>query len=186
MLLAGMALLTFVGCLSKPTTVKFAQKTVVNVITVTEYFDTEEITAFPKQAVAKLESELSNFNVAVVPVSDDSLISSFAKHRDIKNRIKVIANYQQERQKSVPTLFIEAKARYFSQLGGHYRWVVSGRVTLLNTNGEELDSATKEFSVPVFLKHHHQRENQAIIEATSSIEEEIDILLYNHIRQLSH
>ena len=73
-------------------------------------------------------------------------------------------------------VMVEARARFFSQLEGRWRWVVEVRVGL--GPADSLDRAVFEtFEVPVFLRHEHQGPEAAIDAAAPQIGPKVARLL---------
>ena len=73
-------------------------------------------------------------------------------------------------------VMVEARARFFSQLEGRWRWVVEVRVCL--GPADSLDRAVFDtFEVPVFLRHEHQGPESAIDAAAPLIGPKVARLL---------
>ena len=71
---------------------------------------------------------------------------------------------------------VEARARFFSQLEGRWRWVVEVRVGLGPTGSMER-AVFETFEVPVFLRHQHQGPEAAIDAAAPLIGPKVARLL---------
>ena len=76
-------------------------------------------------------------------------------------------------------LYVEISARYFSQIQGQYRWVLSGHIGASLQKGEELHNTQMPFEFPVFLDHPHEKE-------TAAIEAAVPMLLRHTDRLLRH
>ena len=73
-------------------------------------------------------------------------------------------------------VLVEAKARFYSQLRGQNRWVVSVETTAFNANHPD-ETLTRSFEVPVFLQFTHQREAEALESAAPTIAVKLKRLL---------
>ncbi len=61
-------------------------------------------------------------------------------------------------------LLVEVQPSYYAQMDGRYRWTVAARVVVRGA-GVEAPSAEETFSVPVFLRFDHEREEAALAAA---------------------
>ncbi|MBS1152529.1 MAG: glucosyl hydrolase family protein [Myxococcaceae bacterium] len=71
-------------------------------------------------------------------------------------------------------LLIEARATFFSQLEGRFRWTVSVKLTASSKPGELVEDT---FSVPALLQFEHEREPQALAAVAGSIAQRAGTLL---------
>jgi hypothetical protein len=73
-------------------------------------------------------------------------------------------------------LLVETEARWYSQIAGRFRWTVSVDLSLGEVGAPE-ESVHQHFEVPVALLFDHQREADAINEATSVIQRRLGELM---------
>ena len=66
-------------------------------------------------------------------------------------------------------IIVETQARYFSQLNGRFRWVVTVETTATKLSDPTL-VLTERYEVPVFLSFQHQDEEDAIMAAVPMIQ----------------
>ncbi len=71
-------------------------------------------------------------------------------------------------------LLVEARASFFSQLEGRFRWTVSVKLTASSKPGEIIEDS---FSVPAVLQFEHQREPQALAAVAADIASRAGTLL---------
>lgn len=71
-------------------------------------------------------------------------------------------------------LLVEARASFFSQLEGRYRWTVAVKLTASSKPGEVIEDA---FSVPAVLQFEHEREPQALAAVAADIAQRAGTLL---------
>lgn len=72
------------------------------------------------------------------------------------------------------SLLVETEARFYSQLNGRYRWVVEIDATVA---GPDLPAVTETFSVPVYLRFDHEREDDALAQSAPLVARRIGELL---------
>jgi glycosidase len=71
-------------------------------------------------------------------------------------------------------LLVEARASFFSQLEGRFRWTVSVKLTASSRPGEVVED---EFNVPALLQFEHEREPQALAAVARDIAQRAGTLL---------
>jgi hypothetical protein len=79
------------------------------------------------------------------------------------------------------SLTVESTARFSSQINGRYRWTVAVTATLAPPDGSPM---TRSFTVPVHLVYYHDKEAEALVEATPLIARQVGDLLDTWIRSL--
>jgi hypothetical protein len=138
------------------------------IITVLDYDGGEQSTPLPIELHQSIEETLAkrNINVVVLPVPN-----SFQYQRLSSQRISSLEKY--------PSLLVESKAQFFSQLNGRFRWEVTLKLTLVQTKEEQL---IRQSTIPVFHQFHHEREEEALLAAETLILREINILIDDYLR----
>ncbi len=61
-------------------------------------------------------------------------------------------------------VLVETQARFFAQIAGRYRWTVTAEVTIAPS--DEGEPLVRTVEVPVFLLYDHEREAEALAEAS--------------------
>ena len=121
--------------------------------------------------VQAITEQLSLRNLGVVPVSardTDLNLIPLSQHRLIW-----LANQPEEAEL---VLLLDARADFFAQMIGRYRWLVKAELILADP--ANLDQAlTRQLEVPVFLQYHHLREADAIEAATPTLMREFGTML---------
>ena len=135
-------------------------------ITVLDPVGAGEITVLPVELQQSIEEHLAdrNINVVVQP-----LPSSFQHQRLSSQRIATVEQY--------PSLLVETKAQFFSQLNGRFRWEVTLKLTMAQAENELL---IRQSTIPIFHQFHHEREQEALIAAETIILREINVLIDGH------
>jgi hypothetical protein len=76
-------------------------------------------------------------------------------------------------------LLVEARARFFSQLSGRYRWDVELRTSLVQ-RGQ--DPQVSDLSVAAFLSFEHEREAEALAFVRRQLEDDVTTLVDRLLR----
>ena len=118
----------------------------------------------PDKLKARLTEALTDRNLAL---NDLGAISGA---RLTTHRLEVL----RESDPSGWVLLVEARASYFSQLEGRYRWTVSVKLTASSKPGEVVEDT---FSVPALLQFEHEREAQAFTAVAADIAQRAGTLL---------
>lgn len=71
-------------------------------------------------------------------------------------------------------LLVEARARFFSQLSGRYRWDVELRTSLVQRGH---DPQVSDLSVAAFLSFEHEREGEALAFVRRQLEDDVGALI---------
>ena len=71
-------------------------------------------------------------------------------------------------------LLVEARARFFSQLSGRYRWDVELRTSLVQRGS---DPQVSDLSVAAFLSFEHEREGEALRFVRRQLEDDVTTLV---------
>lgn len=124
-----------------------------------------------------LEAVLKAHNLDAI--RDPNAVAAFGSRRSTALRLGWMGSALNE----VPLMvLVEAEARFFSQLGGQYRWTVAVSVSVQARDGAP---TTDSFEVPVFLSYDHEAEPEALDAALPVIEQRLGALLDNALRGLA-
>ena len=131
----------------------------------------QSLEAAENALVQAITEQLSLRNLGAVPVS-----ASSAELDPIplsRHRLIWLANQPGEAEL---VLLLDARADFFAQMIGRYRWLV--RAELVLADPTNLDQAiTRQLEVPVFLQYHHLREADALEAATPTLMREFGTML---------
>ncbi len=114
-----------------------------------------------KDAVAR-ELEARNLVVEFVPF--DTLAESYGRLRATERRFELL----KENAQAPLLLLVETRAEFFSQLAGRYRWVVHTRLTG-SQRSSDAGPTERQLESPVTLVFNHQRQEEALAEASARI-----------------
>ena len=103
-----------------------------------------------------LVRELARRGFAATPLDGDALSEGATASRLEAARLL---------DPSATVVLVETEAAFYAQVAGRYRWTVTAHVTVAsNEAGDE--PLSREVEVPVFLVYDHQREADALAEAS--------------------
>jgi hypothetical protein len=120
-----------------------------------------------------LEEVLAQRNLKRQGPDPKALAQVFSATRATPQRLEHLAA---KKGAAKTLLLIEAKATYYSQLNGYFRWVVGVKATVADPD-RPLALLEKRMSVPVFLRFNHQREADAVVAASHHIKKGVGELL---------
>ena len=167
------------GCLPHAGSVQAPNATptaLAAVLTRTQTEGGPSVTAIPDAAEHRLEAVLAAHNLNAVSVP--GAVDAFSVRRTTPLRLSWLSTASTE---APITVLVEAEARFFSPLGGQYRWTVAVSASVVSRGGEP---ATDSFEVPVFLSYDHEAEPEALEDAMPVIERHLGALLDNTLRGL--
>ncbi len=126
----------------------------------------------PRAVVAGLEQELRARDL--VPTWVDA--ASLGQARTSAERITLLSAAS-----DAPwVMLVEARARFFSQLSGRYRWDVELRTSLVQ-RGQ--DPQVSDLSVAAFLSFEHEREAEALAFVRRQLEDDVTTLVDRVMRE---
>ena len=140
-------LIFLVGCLHAPKHVTAPEPWPMTLDVRLSSLDAGQALAFPDDARARLEESCKRRGLKLTEAGDASVEAQ-----------------------------VEASTRWYSQLGGRYRWTVETVVRIVRTDDQELLSESM-FEVPVFLLYDHEREDAALRQAMPVVERQFGEVL---------
>ena len=144
----------------------------VAVVAAMEPLDDPRVRPAPDTVMDALSRVLAERNLTMQPVDDSTWEDAFSRGRTTRFRTAHVALGTD----APLVLVVSTFARYSSQLGGRYRWTVQVEASLAPAATPQ-DAVVSEFSVPVFLQYHHQRDADAVEAAIPVIERQVGHLL---------
>jgi len=158
----------FLSCLKQTELSKAASAVELSTIAVIDDLQAQQSIPLPKELQESINKTLSsrNINSSLLPIP-----TSFQEQRLSEQRLKTIERY--------PTLLIETKALFYSQLNGRFRWEVQLHLTLAHSADQRLQ---RQRTIPVFHQFHHQREEEALLAAETTILREMNLLIDDYLR----
>ncbi|RME24656.1 MAG: hypothetical protein D6798_10715 [Deltaproteobacteria bacterium] len=166
------ALLAVLGCAPKADVVQAPTPMDVATVAVMEPLDDPRVQPVPDAVMDALGRVLSERNLTMQPVEPATWEDAFSRGRTARFRVAHVALGTE----APLVLVVSTFSRYGSQLHGRYRWTVQVEAALAPAATPE-DAIVSEFSVPVFLQFHHQRDADAVEAAIPVIERQVGHLL---------
>ena len=152
--LAMLACVVLGACLASTPPAKLSEPTRIAVELRLEGPDGSAVEAGP-QLREQLTGELLRRNLVTMPLSLD-----LEQQRTTSRRLEVVA--ADPAADGAPwVLLVEARARFFSQLSGRYRWEVEVRSTLAPRTALA-DAQASDLAVAAFLQYEHEGPGDAI------------------------
>lgn len=134
-------------------------------------FATSQVAAVPQRLDDAIFMEMAHRTLQPLPVPLADL-DLFGAARDADWRLEQLAALSDAELVAL----VNSEASFSSQLAGRYRWMVD--TTIAVSPRDDLDAAVvHHLQTPVFLVYHHQREDDALAEATPAIERELAVVL---------
>jgi hypothetical protein len=96
-------------------------------------------------------------------------LAPLTPNRDTAPRLRALA----DEAGNGPLLLVETRPVYYSELNGQYRWTVGVDVTLAGAPSP----FSAHFDVPVFLRYHHEREEEAVDAASPVVARKVGEVL---------
>lgn len=171
----ALLLVFLMGCLPKNVAVQAAAPSDVALAAVLTEAGGAEVSAVSEAVARGLADVLRARNLNARPAPEAA--AAFSSRRTTVQRLAWL-----DAAEDTPMLvLVEAEARFFSQLGGQYRWTVTVSASVQSAGGVTTDS----FEVPVFLSYDHEAEPEALDAALPVIERRLGALLDNTLRGLA-
>lgn len=148
--------LALAACVAQERVVRLDKPEDVQVALLMEAED-GSVAAVPAAVRDAVERELGKRNLVMRPVDHAAFAERFARMRDSGQRLRVLAR---ELPKG-PLLLVEARASFFSQLAGRFRWAVSARLTLTDTTHDD-PPLQEAMDLPAILELEHERAEEAL------------------------
>jgi len=156
--------LTLLGCLHASPPARLPESTPLTVHVYLEAADAHAV-ALPRSFMPELEHALADRNLRATPLRGPV---DFAVLRTTRARLEAAASGAD----AAWVLLVEARARFFSQLSGRYRWEVEVRATL--TPQDRLGEAqSSDVSVAAFLQFEHETEADALAFVRRQVVDEV-------------
>ena len=171
-LLLAPALMSMLACAPKTGRVQSEQTLDVALVATLEPLDDPQVLPIPAELQEGLAALLQARNLHAVPMDEAQWMDAFSRGRTSRFRVEHVTSGT-----SAPlVLVVETFARYGSQLNGRYRWTVQVVASLAPGDAPQ-EAVQSEFSVPVFLEYHHQKEAEAVLSAAPVIERQVGHLV---------
>lgn len=167
-----LALMLALACAPKTGVVTAPPGTDIAMVGALEPLDDPAVQRLPDDVIDRLRTDLSDRGLTAVAVDDGTWTGAFTQGRTTRFRVAHVAMGTD----ADLVLVVETFARYGSQLNGRYRWTVQVVATVAPGDKPE-DAVTSEFSVPVFLQFHHEKDAAAVSAAAPVIERQVGHLL---------
>ena len=151
------------GCIHRVPEAHLAEPTPCAMAYDVDTADKGDVMPMPDEVVTEIRQALGSRNVQ----AQSPLDSHGAKLRTTQKRLAELA----KNAGSAPLIMlVEAKVVFFDMMEGRFKWIVYTKLTMAHP-GALGEAITREFDVPVFLRFDHQRERDALIEASPAIGE---------------
>ena len=161
----------------KATVVRASASTPTAVAGVLDRLEDREVAALPASLDQAIQQALKDHNLVPEVVGADQFGKPFATRRATPHRLAWLA----ENAGGAKLLFlVQTEVEFYSQLSGRYRWTVKVTASVADASKPE-EAVTSEFTVPVFLQFHHEREPEALEAAQPVIERQVGYLLDEYL-----
>lgn len=151
---AGLA--TAAGCIGERRPERAAEPTGVAAYIWLEGADGSAV-AVPDAVRARVDGLLRERNLVPTELDDRALAARLASLPTTEARLAALAAARPEPW----VLLVEARAAFFSQISGRYRWDVDARATLA-ARGDLEHAQASTLGVAAFLQYDHEREPEAL------------------------
>lgn len=172
MLIPLLAVWSTLACVPRAGIVQAPAPMDVALVAALEPLEDAAVQPMPADLSERLVGLLQARNLRPAEVAVETWEGAFTKGRTTRFRVAHVAVATD----ADLVLVIESFARYGSQLNGRYRWTVQVTASLAPGDKPE-EAVVSEFSVPVFLQYHHEREAEAVSAAAPVIERQVGHLL---------
>ena len=164
--------LLLLGCLKAPESLRASTTKTIETVAVLDLISDDRseqnsTVLLPTELLTELSEQAKSHNIHL---QHQDIPDSFQQQRLTPQRLESLG---------APTLLIETYVEFYSQLEGRFRWEVTLKLSLKQSNGQVL---YRESNIPVFHQFHHQREQEALLAAAPIIKREIRRLLDDHLR----
>ncbi len=169
--------LALTGCIKAAPPVQAPQPWSVAVVTVLEAAEQSLISGAPDTLTESLRLAADERSLTPIVVEPESWLATFTAKRTTEQRVASVADTAQ----TDLLLVVETDARWYSQIAGRFRWTVDVDITF-GRSEDASAAAHQHFEVPVALLFDHQREAEAVAEATPIIERRANELMDTWLR----
>ncbi|MCB9795463.1 MAG: hypothetical protein H6741_22385 [Alphaproteobacteria bacterium] len=139
---------------------------------VLQRLDSGGLSTVPEELAERLDAQLTARNLTPKPPAGDA-VAAFSTRQTSPQRMAWLA--EQEGPGGLLVL-VATQVEFYSQMNGRWRWTVSVELTVA-PSGDLGQAVSSSFTVPVFMQFHHQKEPEALVEASPVIERELGYLL---------
>ncbi len=129
-----------------------------------------ETRALPDDVRARVAQELDERNLIVREIAPEPLLGG------ARNSQQRFAALQAASGDAAFALLVETRVAYYDLLEGQYRWVIYAKITA-GRRGAQLQPAIDDSDIPVFLLFDHEREDEALKQASRILAEKAAALL---------
>jgi hypothetical protein len=176
-LLAGLLAAGAVACIPKPAPVTLQESVKIRTAGVLSGH-ADGVLALPEGMDRRLNRALDARGFSVDPVSAKELKTPMARQRTSGQRLAWLAD---NAGGSDAVMLVEVSAFYDTQIQGRMRWTVQATVSIAAADAPEA-ALQRDVNTAVFLQFLHQRESEAALEATTTIERAAARLLDDWVR----
>lgn len=142
----------------------------VAVLALHDHLNDDGVEAAPGALAAALDGVAQQRGLQVSPVGS---VASLDDRRTSAHRLEWLVG---QAQGADLLLLVQTQPRFYSQLGGQYRWTVQVEATVARA-ADPAGGETITFDVPVFLTYDHEREADALSAAAPAIARRVASLL---------
>lgn len=169
-----LASLALAACLPKGGgVVQASRPTSTALVGVLRKIESGELVALPSTLSAELGEVLAARNLVLLDPGADAALSAFGARRATPQRLEWLAEQSAGAELLV---LIETEVAFYSQLNGRFRWTVTVTATV-SPRGDLAQAVGSTFTVPVFLQFHHERESEALAEASPVVSRQVGFLI---------
>jgi glycosidase len=129
--------------------------------------------ATPPEVAATLAGALEVRNLSPVTIDAAVLAPAFARKRSTPDRLALV---QAQAQAAPVLVVVEARASFYAQIEGRYRWTIRARLSVARA-AALAEVQSEDVELPVVLRFDHQREADALIEAAPMLSRALAPLL---------
>jgi hypothetical protein len=142
----------------------------IAVLALHDHLNDDGVEAAPAALTAALDAVARQYGLQVTPVSS---VVGLDDRRTAAHRLEWLVA---QAQGTDLLLLVQTQPRFYSQLGGQYRWTVQVEATVARAS-DPAQGETIQFDVPVFLTYDHEREADALSAAAPAIARRTGALL---------
>ncbi|MCB9796445.1 MAG: hypothetical protein H6741_27430 [Alphaproteobacteria bacterium] len=169
----SLSALLLAGCLPKQGGLVVApQATETSICAVLQRLDSGGLEPVPAALAERLDAQLTARNLTPKDTSA-AAVPTFSTRQTTPQRLAWMA--QQDGAGELLVL-VATQVEFYSQMSGRWRWTVSVELTVA-PKADLGQAVSSSFTVPVFMQFHHEREPEALVEASPVIERELGYLL---------
>lgn len=151
------------GCTPKAAApVASATGQTIAVLALHDHLGDDGVETAPDALAQALDAVARQRGLQSTPVSG---VESLENRRTAAHRLEWLVG---QTQGADLLLLVQTQPRYYSQMGGLYRWTVEVEATIAHPS-DPARGETIRFDVPVFLTYDHEREDAALAAAAPAI-----------------